>query len=197
MATGIGLRPFWPLLCGISRRIVSKPRTDTLETCINASHSLDMLGYYLLQVVWYVLPIFLCDVGNVLRNFGNELRSALVGPAVAWVQVIITAIDQYCPERWKNPTSVWRHGDGLKASENQQGSQLRQPEHLPNLHMVHNSISATQKNNNPSFCKLIQAIVYIFQHGDDFWHYRNQLFLFEKCIPTSAGHHRTQQQQCI
>ena len=107
MATGIGLRPFWPLLCGISRRIVSKPRTDTLETSINASHSLDMLGYYLLQVVWYVLPIFLCDVGNVLRNFGNELRSALVGPAVAWVQVIITAIDQYCPERWKNPMSVW------------------------------------------------------------------------------------------
>jgi hypothetical protein len=83
MATGIGLRPFWPLLCGISRRIVSKPRTDTLETSINASHSLDMLEYYLLQVVWYVLPIFLCDVGNVLRNFGNELRSALVGPAVA------------------------------------------------------------------------------------------------------------------
>jgi hypothetical protein len=33
----------------------------------------------------------------------------------------------------------------LKASENQQSSQLRQPEHLPNLHTVRNSISATKK----------------------------------------------------
>jgi len=60
-------------------------------------------------------------------------------------QVIITAINQYGPEQWKNPTSVWCHGDGLKASENQQSSQLRQPEHLPNLHTVRNGISATKK----------------------------------------------------
>src|ERR1700685_4267523 len=81
MATHIGLRPFWPLLCGISRHIVSKPHTDTLETSINASHSLDMYGYYLFQVVWYVLPRLLCNISDVLGNFGNELRPALVGPA--------------------------------------------------------------------------------------------------------------------